>query len=269
MTQIMGILNVTPDSFADQGRWFDHAAAIQKGITLAQEGADWIDIGGESTRPQATPVDAAEELRRVIPVICALKQHTKIPLSIDTMKGEVAQAALEAGVSFINDVSGFRDPLMRQVAIQANVPICLMHMHQTPQTMQTEIPHYPQGIVSFLCEWFQRQVELLLAEGIREKNIILDPGIGFGKTVAHNVEIIQNLRKIKALGFPVLIGLSRKSFLGKMTGLPVTDLLPATLTMNTLATCAQVDIIRVHDVAEHRQMVNCLRQCDSFKELGR
>jgi dihydropteroate synthase len=198
-TQLMGILNVTPDSCFDQGRWFDHAAAIQRGIQIFQEGADWLDIGGESTRPGATPVLEEEELKRVIPVIKSLKQEISVPISIDTMKARVAEAAIEAGASLINDVSGFRDPAMRQVAANVQLPICVMHMHENPMTMQKN-PHYPQGITSFLIDWFSQQIDLLLASGIQEQNIILDPGIGFGKTIADNVEIVQNLYRIKALG---------------------------------------------------------------------
>lgn len=256
-TLLMGILNVTPDSCFDQGRWFDHAVAIQRGIQMYSEGADWIDIGGESTRPSAAPVPESEELKRVIPVIKALKKEIPIPISIDTMKAKVAEAAIEAGASLINDVSGLRDPLMRQVAAQAQLPVCVMHMHETPETMQRN-PHYPDGIIPFLLGWFTTQIDLLLASGIQEKNIILDPGIGFGKTVDDNVEIVQNLHKIKALGFPVLIGFSRKSFLGKIVNKSYPDLLPVSLAANTLAIIAQIDMIRVHDISEHRDLVDLM-----------
>jgi dihydropteroate synthase len=256
-TQLMGILNVTPDSCFDQGRWFDPQAAIQRGIQISQEGADWLDIGGESTRPSASPVPEAEELRRVIPVIRALKQEISIPISIDTMKAKVAEAAIEVGARLINDVSGFRDPAMRQVAATSQLPICVMHMHESPATMQLN-PCYPQGIIPFLIDWFKSRIDLLLDSGVQEKNIILDPGIGFGKTVADNVEIVHNLHKIKALGFPVLIGLSRKSFLGKIVNKTYPDLLPVSLAVNTLAILAQVDMIRVHDVSEHRDVLNLM-----------
>lgn len=256
-TQLMGILNVTPDSCYDQGRWFEQDIAIKRGIQIAQEGADWIDIGGESTRPGAIPVPEEEELKRVIPVIKALKKEVSIPLSIDTIKPNVAEAALEAGASLINDVSGFRDPAMRSLAAASDVPICVMHMLETPSTMQKK-PHYPDGVIPFLLNWFKEQIDLLLKEGVKEKNIILDPGIGFGKTVAHNVEIVHNLPKIKALGFPVLIGLSRKSFLGKIINKTYPDLLPVTLSVTTLAILDKVDIIRVHDVSEHRDIIDLM-----------
>lgn len=263
-TQLMGILNVTPDSCYDQGRYFDHQVAIQRGIQMQQEGADWIDIGGESTRPNALPVSEEEELHRVIPVIRALKQQIAVPLSIDTMKAKVAEAAVEAGASLINDVTGFSDPRMRQVAADSQLPLCVMHMHETPATMQIN-PVYPQGVTSFLIDWFQTRIELLLAAGIKEKNIILDPGIGFGKTVADNVEIVHNLHKFKALGFPILIGLSRKSFLGKMINKTYPDLLPVSLAINTLAIVAHIDIIRVHDVVEHRDVIDLITHLNANK----
>ncbi|MBA3721511.1 MAG: dihydropteroate synthase [Parachlamydiaceae bacterium] len=254
----MGILNVTPDSCFDQGRWFEPSLAIKRGIEIFQQGADILDIGGESTRPNAIPVSENDELARVIPVINALHKEIPIPLSIDTMKPKVASAALKAGASFINDVSGFRDPEMRKVASDSGAKICLMHMDQNPQTMQNN-PSYLKGIIPFLIEWFDTQINLLLNEGVLEKNIILDPGIGFGKTVDHNVEIVHNLPKFKALGFPVLIGLSRKSFLGKILQKPIySELLPATLAINTIAIQSRVDIIRVHDISEHRDVIDLM-----------
>jgi len=256
-TKLMGILNVTPDSCFDQGRWFDHSLAIQRGIEIWRQGADWLDVGGESTRPGASPVSEEEELRRILPVITSLKQEISIPISIDTMKAKVAAAAIEAGATLINDVSGFRDPAMRRVAAGSQLPICVMHMHENPSTMQHN-PDYPEGIVSFLVDWFKERIDLLLSSGIREEQIILDPGIGFGKTVADNVEIVQNLPKIKKLGFPVLIGLSRKSFLGRIINKTYPDLLPVTLAINTLAIQAHVDIIRVHDVSEHRDIIDLM-----------
>ncbi len=263
-TKLMGILNVTPDSSFDQGRFFDPVLAIQRGVQICEEGADWLDIGGESTRPDASPVSEEEELERVIPVIKALKKIIPIPISIDTMKARVATQAIEVGASFINDVSGFSDPDMCKVAADSQLPICIMHMQGTPATMQTN-PFYPQGIISFLIEWFSQRIDLLLAVGVKSENIILDPGIGFGKTVDHNVEIVHNLHKIKALGFPVLIGLSRKSFLGKIVHKTYRELLPVSLAVNTLAIQAQVDIIRVHDVAEHRDVIDLLAHLNANK----
>lgn len=256
----MGILNVTPDSSFDQGRWFDPFLAIQRGIQIYQEGADFLDIGGESTRPGASPVLEEEELRRVIPVLKELKQQIPIPISIDTTKPRVAEAALQAGASMINDVSGFGNPAMRALAVESAAPICVMHMQGSPQTMQNN-PTYPEGIIPHLLNWFNQQIEELQQAGVSKEQIILDPGIGFGKTVADNIEIVHNLRQIKALGFPVLIGLSRKSFLGKLIGkTSYKELLSATLAVNTLAIAqAQVDIIRVHDVGEHRDILELLK----------
>lgn len=256
-TRLMGILNVTPDSCFERERWIDHSSAIERGIQIFREGADWLDIGGESTRPGATPVEENEELRRVIPVIKALKDQISIPISIDTVKAKVAEAAIEAGAGLINDVSGFRDPAMRRVAADSQLPICVMHMHETPATMQLN-PTYPEGIIPFLIEWFQKRIDLLIASGVNEKNIFIDPGIGFGKTVADNVKIVHNLHKIKALGFPILIGLSRKSFLGKMIDKSYPDLLPVSLAVNTLAILAQIEMIRVHDVLEHRDIIDLM-----------
>lgn len=256
-TKLMGILNVTPDSFSDQGRWFDGEAAFKRGIEIYQQGADILDIGGESTRPGAHPVSEEDELKRVIPVIKRLKIEIPIPISIDTMKPKVAEAALAEGASFINDVSGFRDPAMRKLAAKSQAKLILMHMHENPKTMQQN-PSYPKGVISFLLDWFPLQIELLLELGVQKENIILDPGIGFGKTVADNIEIVQNLPELKNLGFPLLIGLSRKSFLGKILNKPCTDLLAATLTGNMLAIQGGADIIRVHDIPEHRDLIDLI-----------
>ncbi len=255
--QLMGILNVTPDSCFDQGRFFEPSAAISRGIQIWKEGADILDIGGESTRPGAQPVPEKEELSRVIPIIKALKYEISIPISIDTMKAKVAEAAIEAGATFINDVSGFRDCEMRRVAAETQHPICVMHMRGNPQTMQND-PHYSQCIVTTLIAWFKERIDLLLQSGIQEKHIYLDPGIGFGKTVDDNVKIVQNLQRFKQLGFPILIGLSRKSFLGKIINKTTPDLLPVTLAVNTLALKAGVDMIRVHDVMEHRDLIQMM-----------
>lgn len=256
--RIMGILNLTPDSCYDQGRWFDPLnpdRAIQRGIQIWKEGADILDIGGESTRPGATPVSEEEEIKRILPVITALATEIPIPISIDTMKPRVAEAALKAGAALINDVSGFRDPAMRRLAVESGVPICVMHMRENPITMQ-EAPFYPEGIVPFLIQWFEKNISLLLAEGVNPKNLLLDPGIGFGKSVEDNMHIAKNVAEIKKLGYPVLMGLSRKSFLGKMIGKGYPELLSATLAINLLVTLSgKPDILRVHDVKEHQDML--------------
>jgi len=256
-TKLMGILNVTKDSFFEKGKYFDSDQAIERALEIAKQGADILDIGGESTRPGAQPVTEEEELKRVIPVIQALKNAISIPISIDTSKLNVAAQAIDAGASLINDVTGFQHPEMQDIALTSGVTICVMHMQGTPQTMQQN-PDYPEEITAYLLHWFEERIELLLKKGIKKQQIILDPGIGFGKTVAHNVAIIENLPKLKTLGFPLLIGLSRKSFMGKILQRNTTDLLPSTLIMNGLAIQGGADIIRVHDVAEHRQVIDLL-----------
>lgn len=260
MTKLMGILNVTPDSFFDKGSYFSLEKAVARGKAIYLEGADILDIGGESTRPGAIPVSAQEELERVVTVIKTLHSCIPIPISIDTNKPEVALAAVEAGASLINDISGFQNPEMQDLAASSGVQICIMHMQGTPQNMQKN-PHYSNGVVSFLIQWFEQQLENLTKKGIKEKQIILDPGIGFGKTVDDNLEILQNLPRLKALGFPLLIGVSRKSFMSKILNKSTSELLPATIAMNTLLIKAEVDIIRVHDVIEHRGVIDLVRAC--------
>ncbi|MBA2728532.1 MAG: dihydropteroate synthase [Parachlamydiaceae bacterium] len=256
-TKIMGILNATPDSFFADSRPDELDKAIAYGIELWKQGADIIDIGGESTRPNAPPVSEEEEIRRVIPLIQELSKRQPLPISIDTMKPSVAEKALAAGASIINDVSGFRDPAMRELAASSQMQICVMHMLGNPKTMQ-DSPFYNNGIIAALLHWFETTIEDLTRAGVKKEQIILDPGIGFGKTVAHNLEIIHNLRKLKAIGFPLLLGVSRKTFIRKILGLSSEEVLPATLAMSTIAITAGVDYIRVHDVKEHRQVINIL-----------
>ncbi len=255
----MGILNVTPDSFFDGGKFNATDIAIARGIKMFQEGADIIDIGGESTRPGAEEVSKAEELERVIPVIRTLKAQIPIPLSIDTMKPEVAEAAFNEGASIINDVSGFRNPKMISFAAEANIPICVMHMLGMPKTMQIN-PHYESGVITHLLSWFMEKISVLKKAGIKENNIILDPGIGFGKTVDDNLKILHNLQKFKALGFQVLVGLSRKSFMSKIINKPAAETLATTLAMDTIALLAKIDFIRVHDVKEHRDIADVIKK---------
>lgn len=253
----MGILNVTPDSFFASSRSHSLEHALERALRLQSEGADLLDIGGESSRPGAIQVTEEEELARVIPVIQQLNGRLSIPISIDTMKPNVARAAIQAGASLINDISGFSHPDMVQLANEADCDICVMHMQGNPQTMQKN-PHYEAGIIPYLMLWFQEKIEQLTAQGIKSDRIILDPGIGFGKTVADNLEIIHNLPVFKKLGFRLLLGVSRKSFLGKILNQPTDDLLPATLTANAIAVLHHVDIIRVHDVKEHRSVIDFL-----------
>lgn len=256
-TQLMGILNATPDSFYDQSRFFDLEAAVKRGLQISNEGADLIDIGGESTRPGASPVSLEEECRRVIPLIKQLKSLVSIPLSIDTLKPKVASQALQAGADWINDVSGFRDPEMREIAASSGAMLCVMHMQGTPETMQIN-PDYHTSIIDHIKHWFSDTLEKLVKAGVKEEKIVLDPGIGFGKTVAHNLEIIHNLPELKRLGFPVLIGVSRKSFMSKILNKPTNELLAATLAMNSIAVLSRIDFIRVHDIQAHRDVIDLI-----------
>jgi dihydropteroate synthase len=254
-TKLMGIVNVTPDSFHEGSRAPEIEQAIAKALQLQADGADIVDIGGESTRPGSPSVSEAEELNRVIPIIRELKKVLSIPLSIDTKKPNVARAAVEAGASLINDVTGFTHPAMVQLAKETHLDICVMHMLGTPQTMQKN-PHYENGVVPFLNQWFREKTNSLIDQGINPQRIILDPGIGFGKTVAHNLEIIHNLNEFKQLGFRILVGVSRKWFLGQIVKKPTHELLSATLAANTIAILNHVDVIRVHDVKEHRDLID-------------
>lgn len=265
-TKIMGTINRTPDSYYKASRAESLEQAISAAIQMANHGADIIDVGGESTRPGAAPVPEDEEMERVIPLIEALQRQVKVPVSIDTMKPAVAAAAVKAGASLINDVSGFIHPEMIDLAVRHQLAICVMHMQGNPRTMQIH-PDYEEGIIPFLLKWFEDKIETLMHAGVQSHQIILDPGIGFGKTVADNFKIIHNLPEFKRLGFPILLGLSRKSFLHKTLNKPTEELLPATLAMNTVAIALQVDIIRVHDVKEHRDVVDTMTaytQCLPF-----
>ena len=249
--RVMGVVNVTPDSFSDGGHWLDSDAAITHGLELVEQGAVIVDVGGESTRPGAEPVGVDEELRRVIPVVEGLSASLPagVRISIDTAKAEVASAALAAGADIINDVTAFTgDPEMTVVAASSDCDICLMHMQGEPRTMQAN-PTYGD-VVKDVCAYLQVQVEGLVEAGVATERIWLDPGIGFGKTVAHNLELINRLDEIVALGHPVLLGTSRKSFIGKITGAPVGDRLPGSLASIVLGLERGATIFRVHDVAE-------------------
>ena len=244
----MGVVNVTPDSFSDGGEFLDPAAAIAHGRQLAEDGAAILDIGGESTRPGAQPVDADEELRRVLPVIEELV-GTDAEISIDTTKAEVASRALAAGASIVNDVSAFRfAPELAEVVAEAGVDCCLMHMLGEPRTMQDD-PRY-DDVVADVKAFLEERMRFATDAGVSEDRIWLDPGIGFGKTLAHNLELLRRLDEIVALGRPVVVGTSRKSFLGKLTGKPEKERLPGTIATNVMALERGARIFRVHDVAE-------------------
>ncbi len=254
-TCIMGILNVTPDSFSDGGKYNTLAAAVQQGISLVNAGAHILDIGGESTRPFSAPVSEQEEMDRVLPVIEALAPRIDAPISIDTVKSGVARAALDAGAAIINDISAFeKDPAMADLAAEKKAPVVLMHMKGTPETMQVN-PDY-DDLMAEITTYLQQRVEFAISKGVPKELIILDPGIGFGKTVTHNLVIIKQLKKIADLGFPVLMGTSRKSFIQKILGRgqqsPVgpdhEDTGIGTLATLAVSIANGAHIVRVHDV---------------------
>jgi dihydropteroate synthase len=247
----MGVLNVTPDSFFDGGLFVELEAAFARAEQMAAEGADVIDVGGESTRPGAEPVSADEELRRVVPVLERLAEKLETPLSIDTSKAAVARSALEAGASFVNDVTALRgDPEMAAVVADAEAQLCLMHMRGEPRTMQ-EDPRYGD-VVSEVRAFLEQRLAFAVGEGVAEDRIWLDPGIGFGKTLDHNLELIRRLGEIAAIGRPVVVGASRKRFIGALTGRPEGDRLAGSLAAAVLAFERGASMLRVHDVGPTR-----------------
>ncbi|MGO9620476.1 MAG: dihydropteroate synthase [Desulfobaccales bacterium] len=250
---IMGILNVTPDSFADQGRFFDPDAALAQARNLVAAGADILDVGGESTRPFAEPLPLEEELRRVIPVIRAMAPKIPIPISIDTYKAPVARAALAAGASIINDISALRfDPEMAPLAAASGVAVILMHMQGTPRDMQRR-PHY-HDLLGEITAFFRERLEFAESRGIPRELLVLDPGLGFGKTWEHNLEILRQLEVFLKLGCPLLVGPSRKAFIGRITGLPAgPERDVATLAALAAAVQGGARIVRTHNVAYARQ----------------
>ena len=249
-TYIMGILNVTPDSFSESGLYFDKSAAIKRAIQMVEEGADIIDIGGESTRPGSEPVTIEEESRRVIPVIETLSKAINVPLSIDTYKSGVARKALDAGASMVNDISGLRfDPAMPKLVSEYKVPVVIMHIKGSPKNMQQN-PVY-EALIPEIMDYLRTGIRIATEAGISQEKIIIDPGIGFGKTFRHNLEIIHNLSELTLLEKPIMIGPSRKAFIGKILGnAPVTDRLEGTAAAVAISIMNGADIIRVHDVKE-------------------
>jgi dihydropteroate synthase len=247
--EVMGIVNVTPDSFSDGGDYLDAQSALAHSLELVQQGASILDVGGESTRPGAEPVSLIEECRRVIPVVESLvAAGVSARISVDTSKAEVAERALAAGAATINDVTALRAaPEIAELVAAAGAQLCLMHMVGTPRTMQQN-PHY-DDVVSEVKSFLEERIAFATSHGVAEQRIILDPGIGFGKTVEHNLELIRRLPELLALGRPLLIGTSRKSFLGQLTGRDINDRIPATLAINVLAYERGATIFRVHDVA--------------------
>lgn len=246
---VMGVVNVTPDSFSDGGRFDTVDAALAHARRLAGEGADILDIGGESTRPGAAAVDAETEIARVVPVIEAIRGELATPISIDTMKGEVMRAAVEAGAEMINDVNGLRDEQAMRAVAGLDVPVCVMHMQGEPRTMQ-DAPAY-DDVVEDLLAFFRERIRACLDAGIAERNLVLDPGFGFGKTLEHNLQILDQFARFKSLGLPLVAGLSRKSMLGRITGRERPDQrIAASVAAAVMAAERGADIVRVHDVAE-------------------
>jgi len=248
---LMGVVNVTPDSFSDGGRFFAPEAAVEHGLRLAAEGADLLDIGGQSTRPGAAPVPPEEELRRVLPVVAALSRQTAVPISLDTCSPPVARACLDTGVEAINDITALADPAMLALAAASRCGVCAMHMRGAPPSMQND-PQYGDVVAEVLA-WLAARRDALTAQGIAAQRIALDPGIGFGKTAAHNLAILNHLARYRELGCPLLVGLSRKAFIGQALGNPSLDRTAGTIGAALAAARQGVEILRVHDVAAVRQ----------------
>ena len=244
---VMGILNITPDSFSDGGVFLSRENAIAQALQMAREGADIIDIGGESTRPGAQSVSVQEEMDRVIPVIEALREKISLPVSIDTSKPEVMRAAVAAGAGFINDVRALRDAGALQAAASLRVPVCLMHMQGEPRSMQDNPRYY--DVAADVADFLRARLQAARAAGIPPERLVIDPGFGFGKSLAHNIELLRGLRKLTSLGAPILAGLSRKSMIGKALGLPVERRLHASVALALMAVQNGARIVRVHDVA--------------------
>ena len=261
----MGVVNVTPDSFSDGGEFFNSPRALEHAKRLAEEGAQIIDLGGESTRPGATPVSAEEELGRVLPVISGLRKQTSALISIDTMKAEVARSALEAGASIINDVSGGRaDKAMLPLAAERGTAIILMHMQGAPPTMQVA-PHY-EDVVAEVADFFRQQYSCAIGCGIDPMAIAFDPGIGFGKTFEHNLELLRNLSKLRCQERPLVVGVSRKAFIGKLIGSSVmAERRPPTTAFTALLRERGANVLRVHEVAEN---VAALRVAETMLEAN-
>lgn len=258
---VMGVLNVTPDSFSDGGRFLDPQAALEHGRRLCDEGADILDVGGESTRPGGEPVGAREEIERAIPIVRQLAAERDVPISIDTQKAEVAAAALDAGACMINDVSALRtDPEMAPLAAERDVPVVLMHMQGTPRTMQDN-PTYDE-VVSDIVGWLRGRMDVAAAAGIHREQIIVDPGFGFGKGLGHNLELLRRLHELHALGAPVMVGTSRKSMIGMILEAPADGRLYGTLATVAAAAMSGCHVVRVHDV---RPALDVVRVCEAVR----
>lgn len=253
----MGIVNVTPDSFSDGGRHLETTAAVEHALSLLEQGADWLDIGGESTRPGAGDVPLDEELRRVVPVIEGIRRHSDRPISIDTSKPEVMRAAVAAGAGLINDVRALRAPGALEAAAELRVPVCLMHMQGQPRTMQ-QAPRYDDVVVE-VEQWLRQRVAACTEAGMSEQAILVDPGIGFGKTLAHNLALMRACNRFDRLAGGVLMGVSRKSWLDKLLGLPVDARACASVVTAALMAQRGMTMVRVHDVAETAQALRLVQ----------
>jgi len=256
----MGVLNVTPDSFSDGGRFLQPLNAVQHGLALIRDGADILDVGGESTRPGAEEVSTATELRRVIPVIEGIARAADTPISIDTTKAEVAREALAAGASIVNDITGLHaDASLARVAADFSAPIVAMHIKGTPRTMQ-EHPSYAD-LIGEITDYLRQSIAIAQANGVPAEQVIVDPGIGFGKSVGHNLEIMARLGELRSLGRPILVGTSRKSTIGKVTGKPAGERVFGTAATVAICVANGASIVRVHDVAE---MVDVVKMADAI-----
>jgi dihydropteroate synthase len=261
---VMGIVNVTPDSFSDGGKWLDTSAAVAHAMKLVEQGADILDIGGESTRPGAEPVSPQEEWNRVVPVVAEVAKRTAVPISIDTMKSDVARACLAAGAAIINDVSGLRDPAMISVAKEFRAGVVVMHMRGDPPTMQQN-PEYAD-VVGEVTAYLQERLRVLGESGIPQLAVCLDPGIGFGKTQSHNLELLANLGAIAALNRPVCLGVSRKGFIGKLCDRDVAERDPGSLAVACFAAArGTAHVLRVHDVPGARDAAILLDAIDRHR----
>jgi dihydropteroate synthase len=255
--KIMGVVNATPDSFSDGGKFATLDQAFAHARRLIEEGADMLDIGGESSRPGSRAVSLDEELRRTVPLIEALREISDIPISIDTGKPEVMRAAVEAGASMINSIWALRQEGELQIAAELGVQVCLMHMQGTPENMQKN-PHY-EDVVGEVGEFLARRVDAAVAAGIKPANIVIDPGFGFGKTIAHNLSLLKNLTEFRSLGVPLLVGLSRKKMIGTILDKPVDERLYGSLSVAVIAAMLGADILRVHDVGATADAVAMVR----------
>lgn len=264
-TWLMGVVNVTPDSFSDGGLFLDRERAVRRGLELAADGADIIDVGGESTRPGSLPVPEEEELDRVIPVITELRPRTEALISVDTSKAAVAAAAVEAGADIINDVSALRaDPNMAGVVAASGAGLVIMHMKGTPRTMQLN-PEY-KDVLAEVRDFLEVRISAAEAAGIPRERIIVDPGIGFGKNLEHNLDLIARQDRLREVGRPLLMGISRKSFLGRILGLPPEERLEGTIAVSVLCVLKGADILRVHDV---KQVARAVKVAEAVLEVGR